>query len=505
MVAGVREVRLGGGGAWIAAGFHVAALGTLGGLMLGGELAGASGFVVHAALHLTAFGPVVWAVRRALAGELRSGPGVLAVVLIAGAVTRAVFLVGPPVLSGDLHRAVWEGQVVAAGLDPWAQPPDHPGLEELRERLPEIRDDVEYWMLPAIWPPGAQWFAAAVTSLAPGPAAMRGMLKAGFVLAEAALIAALILLLRRRGLDPLLVAAWVWNPLAVVEIAGSGHGDALGVALVGLALAAASSGRVLRAAALAGLSGSVKFAGLALVPFLVMERHTPLSVRTGAPSRRSGEPPPGELGRSIRKQRSMRSRARAAVVAVAGVAMAIPFAPLLAPERVGDGVVARLGELGFSLLHYARHWRFNESLFLPLEAAVGELARPAALSGVLAVGAVLLLRRESPAFSMGALAAAGFLLSPVAHPWYLSWSLPFLLLHPERRGWFAGVLALSATSVLSYEPLWTTPPGAEWILPPGLRLAEYLAPAAVAWLAVRFSTGPAGGGVQRESESSRRK
>ena len=474
MVAGVRGVRLGGGAAWIAAGVHVAALGTLGGLMVGGELAGASGFVVHAALHLAAFGPVVWAVRRALARKRRSGRGVLAVVLIAGAVTRAVFLAGPPVLSGDLHRAVWEGQVVAAGLDPWAQPPDHPALDELRERLPEIRDDVEYWMLPAIWPPGAQWFAAAVTSLAPGPAAMRGMLKAGFVLAEAALVSALILLLRRRGLDPLLVAAWVWNPLAVVEIAGSGHGDALGVALIGLALAAASSGRVLRAAALAGLSGAVKFAGLALVPFLAMRTF-------------------------------VRSGARAAVVLVAGVAMAIPFAPLLTPERVGDGVVARLGELGFSLLHYARHWRFNESLFLPLEAAVGELARPAALSGVLAVGAVLLLRREPPAFSMGALAAAGFLLSPVAHPWYLSWSLPFLLLHPERRGWFAGVLALSATSVLSYEPLWTTPPGAEWTLPPGLRLAEYLAPAAVAWLAGRFAPGPAGGGAQRESESSRRK
>lgn len=481
-------------GVWIAAAVHVAVLGTLGALFAGGVLAGDRGFAVHAALHVAAFAPVAWAIRQALAGR-RSGRGGLVVVLLAGGITRAVFLAGPPVLSGDLYRAVWEGQVVAEGFDPWAHPPNDPALESLRERLPEIREGVEYWMLPAIWPPAAQWFAAGLTSLAPGPGGMPGVLKAGFVLAEAALVAALILLLRRRGLDPLLVAGWVWNPLAIVEIAGSGHGDALGIALVGLALVAASSGRVLVAAGLAGLSGAVKFAGLALVPFLVAHRASARrrAARTSAASS------------AAREHRSTPCANRAAVLAVAIGVAAIPFAPFLMPGSMGDGLGTRLGEMGFSLAHYARHWRFNESLFLPLEWALGDLARPAALGGVLAVGAALLARRQPPAFSMGALAAAGFLLSPVAHPWYLLWSLPFVLLHPERRAWFAGILALSATLVLSYQPLWVTPPGAGWVLSPGWRLTEYVVPGVVAWFAVRSGRLVPGTGVQREADSSRRK
>ncbi len=437
----------------MAAAAQAATLGALALALSSGTLEGSAGFWLHALLHAAAFAPLVWVVREVLAGRT-FGRSALIAALAAGVVARAFFLAGPPVLSGDLYRSVWEGQVVAAGLDPWAHPPDHPELEDLRRRLPEVREEVAYWMLPAIYPPGAQLFAAAVTSLAPSPRAMAATLKLGFALAEAALVWALIALLRRRGLDPLLVVAYVWNPLAVVEISGSGHGDALGVALLAVALAAAAK-RPFAAAALAGLSATAKFAGFALVPFLAA----------------------GVRG----------WKARLGILAAGAGAALFPLLPFLAPAPGGDGVPARLGELSFSLVHYLRHWRFNESLFLGFEWALGDLARPAALLALLAVGTALLLRPAPLTLRMALLAGSAFLLAPVAHPWYLLWCLPFLVLHPERRGWFVAGLALSLTSVLSYQPFWTTPPGAtaEWVLSPGLRAAEYLIPLAAGWLAAR--------------------
>lgn len=382
----------------------------------------------------------------------------LVIVLAAAALGRGFLLAAPPTLSGDLYRMIWEGQVVAAGRDPWRLPPDAPELAPLRERLPEIRERVEYWKLPAIYPPGAQWFAAGVTAISPRPAALKGAL----LLAEAALVGALLLLLRRRGLDPLLVVAYAWNPLPLVEIAGSGHGDILGVALVAWGLVAAAAGRPLAAAALGAVSGTVKFAGFALLPFL------------------------------LRAVVGVRRRIAMALVAV--VAAVAVVAPFLAVEGAVGGAVGgvvggavgglreRFAEFGFSLGHYLRHWQFNESLFLLLEAALEDAARPAAAALFAAVFLALGLRRPAPppSLAFALLAGSAFLLSPTAHPWYLLWCLPFLVLHPEHRALFLSGLALSLTTVLGYHPFWTTPPGDPWVLPLSLRLLEYLPVAALA-------------------------
>ena len=424
---------------------------------------GRTAFSWQVGLYAAMFAPLLLALRTALRrpGAVDGARAAtrrrrqLVIVFAAAALSRVLLLAAPPTLSGDLYRMIWEGRVVAAGHDPWRSPPDAPELASLRERHPEIRERVEYWKLPAIYPPGAQAFAAAVTSISPRPAVVKGAL----LLAEAALAWALVLLLRRRGLDPLLVVAYAWNPLPLVEIAGSGHGDILGVALASWAFVALTAGRPLAAAALGALSGTVKFAGFALLPFLWR----------------------GEAG----------LRRRAAMALTALVAATVVAVPFLTTAGTPGGLRERFAEFAFSLGHYLRHWQFNESLFLPLEAALGDYARPAAAALLAAVFLVLLSRRPPPppplAFAL--LAGAAFLLSPTAHPWYLLWCLPFLALHPERRTLFLSGLALSLTTVLGYYPFWTTPPDVPWGLPLGLRLAEYLPPLAVA-IVVALSRAP---------------
>ena len=422
-------------------------------VLLAGALAAvlesAAGFWWHFGVHALLFVPLALVVGSALRGEGSPGRRQLLIVLVAAALSRALLLPTTPTLSGDVYRMAWEAQVVLDGKDPWAQPPNHPALAEIAVAHPELRERIGYWKLPAIYPPFAQLFAAGMGWISPSVSA----LKAALLLAEAALIVALIALLRRRRLNPLLVAAYAWNPLALTEIAGSGHGDALAVALLALAVLALERGRAAGGAALAALSGMTKFAGFVLIPFVLREA--------------------GERRRQL------------AALGVAGGVVLLALLPFLTPERLADGIASRFQEFGSSLWHYARHWRFNDSLFSLLEALLGDVARPAAFAALLVLGAVLVHRRCPPGLAIGSLAGAAFLLSPVAHPWYLLWALPFLVLHPERRGLLAAGLTLTLTVALSYHAFWNIPAGLDWTLPAWVRIAEYLPVPVAAFLCSR--------------------
>lgn len=442
-------------------GFHVLLAG-----VLATVLESAAGFWWHLGTHALLFVPLLLVVVPALRGTLHPGRRQLVIVLAAAALSRALLLPTTPVLSGDVYRMAWEGQVVLDGKDPWAQPPDDPALAGLAAAHPELRERVGYWKLPAIYPPFAQLFGAGAGWISPSVT----VLKAALLLAEAALIAALIALLASRGHNPLLVAAYAWNPLPLTEIAGSGHGDALAVAFLFLALLALERGRAAGAAALAALSGMTKFAGFVLLPFL------------------------------LRRVRD-RHRRRTALGA-AGAVVLVTVAPFLTPARLTDGFVVRFQEFGFSLWHYARHWRFNDSLFSPLDAVLGGAARPVAFAALIVLAAALVIRRRPPGLSLALLAGAAFLLSPVAHPWYLLWTLPFLVVNPERRGLLAAGLTMTLTVAFSYYAYWTIPPGLDWTLPAWVRIAEYLP---VPLAALVFGRRGQSSDGRSPSDSSRRK
>ncbi len=414
-------------------GFHVLLAG-----VLATVLESAAGFWWHLGTHALLFVPLLLVVAPALRAAVHPGRRQLVIVLAAAALSRVLLLPTTPVLSGDVYRMAWEGQVVLDGKDPWAQPPDDPALAGLAAAHPELRERVGYWKLPAIYPPFAQLFGAGAGWISPSVT----VLKAALLLAEAALIAALLALLSSRGHNPLLVAAYAWNPLPLTEIAGSGHGDALAVAFLFLALLALERGRAAGAAALAALSGMTKFAGFVLLPFLL---------------------------RRVRDRRRRRT-----ALGAAGAVVLVTVAPFLTPARLTEGFVVRFQEFGFSLWHYARHWRFNDSLFSPLDAVLGGAARPVAFAVLIFLAAALVIRRRPPGLSLALLAGAAFLLSPVAHPWYLLWTLPFLVVNPERRGLLAAGLTMTLTVAFSYYAYWTIPPGLDWTLPAWVRIAEYL-------------------------------
>lgn len=331
------------------------------------------------------------------AGVPRAGLLILAV----AAVTRALLVPVPPALSLDLYRYVWEGRVLLAGADPWRQAPLDPALAPLRDAV--LWPRVNHPELASIYPPlGAAGFAL-VAWISPTVVAF----KTWIALHDVALVAVLLASARRAGVNPVAVAAYAWNPLILIEYAGTGHNDPTAMLWLALALLLARERPV--AAALSLAAGClVKVAPLVAMPFLL---------------------------------RAWPWRARLAA---------------LVPTAAGLGAFLFLGRGPASGVGaYWERWRHNEAAFAVLERGLGGFAaaRTAAVA-LLALVLVWAWRRGSgarPAVQLGM--RAGVVLSPVIHPWYLGWALMF---EPFTRA--AGWLALSATVLLSYGVL-ATPPG----------------------------------------------
>ena len=170
-----------------------------------------------------------------------------------GIALRVYVLLFDPFLSSDIYRYVWDGTVQAAGINPYRYVPADEALTFLREAtvFPKInRADFAV----TIYPPVAQFFFFVVTRIGENVTVMRlALLGCEFVT-----VIIVMLLLRRMNRPVTRVIAYFWHPLAVWEVASSGHVDALMVALMLAGLWVALAGHALRGAVLIAFSVLVK-------------------------------------------------------------------------------------------------------------------------------------------------------------------------------------------------------------------------------------------------------
>lgn len=166
-----------------------------------------------------------------------------------------------PYLSDDIYRYVWDGRVQAAGINPYRYIPVAPELAHLRDAAvyPKI-NRADY--APTIYPPTAQMFFFVVTRIGESVLVM----KLALLACEAMTVAATLAILARLELPLSRIAALVWHPLPVWEIAGSGHIDALMCALFMVAVVVYLNSRTLAAGVLATLAALVKPTALLALP-----------------------------------------------------------------------------------------------------------------------------------------------------------------------------------------------------------------------------------------------
>ncbi|HEX2644656.1 MAG TPA: hypothetical protein VHU81_16780, partial [Thermoanaerobaculia bacterium] len=342
----------------------------------------------------------------------------------------------PPTLSDDGLRYVWDGKVAAAGRNPYILPPAARELAPLRD---EIWRRVPHKQIPTVYPP-LSVAAFSIASRFPFPLLLwKGIATA----ADLGACALLLALARRRGVPETRAVWYAWNPLVVLEVAGMGHVDALGVAAVlGAVLAltprpgqALSPAAPLRSAVWAAAGALAKLVPLAAVPMWA------------------------RLGR----------RPWAFAAAACGLTAAGLF-PVVAAARATGGIPP-------GLRAYSISWEFNGPVYEPLWRLLDRAgAAPALASGldalerrtrrwdlgdpfypylypqllakaILAAGALaavgLSLRERDPVAGTGRLFGRLLLLAATVYPWYLLWVLPWAALS-RHRAW----LALSGLAAL---------------------------------------------------------
>ena len=184
------------------------------------------GFVTVAVVQGGVYLVALWLIRRSNA----SGRAVILILGVALAM-RILVLAAPPYLSSDVYRYVWDGRVLAAGINPYRHIPADPHLARLRDAaiFPRI-NRANY--APTIYPPAAEAIFFAVTRVGETVTAMR----IAMVLFETIAVVLLLRLLALSDLPTGRIIVYAWHPLPVWEFAGSGHIDAAIIAFAALAL-----------------------------------------------------------------------------------------------------------------------------------------------------------------------------------------------------------------------------------------------------------------------------
>jgi hypothetical protein len=324
--------------------------------------------------------------------------------IFAAIVFRATLWPMEPTLSDDLQRYRWEAKVQALGWNPYGIAPNDPRLAYLRDKYYQVMPGKE---IPAIYPPATELLFRLAWKLFPGPTAF----KAPFAAADVLVLLVLAGMFRREPDRLFRVAVYAWNPLVIVEFAGSGHNDVL--ALLGIVC-----GLALVKKWPAGASVPVMLATMAkLFPAVLL----PVWIRkAGWPEKRPGW----------------------WAMALAGLAAGLVLAPYW----------DALGMLRATMTYYEATWKnYHASLYTLIDWVTGGKTPIAALTGVvvswgMALG--LAWKKEEPVRAAYLLIGTVLAFGPNGYSWYFTWIVPLLCFFPNPAWLMVTVLQFLSYNVL---------------------------------------------------------
>ncbi len=378
-------------------------------------------------------------------------PGSLRFYRWLGVALRVLLLFSLPALSDDVYRFIWDGRLINAGINPFAQLPkwyleNGPAPPGLSRALFEKLNSPEYF---TIYPPVAQATFAAACRLFPdsiwGSALVMKLFLLGCEIGTLHLIGRL---LRRWALPDQWVLIYALNPLIIVEIVGNLHFEGAMVFFLLLSWWWLSGKKDAGSGAAMALSVGAKLLPLMFFPLLI---------------RRLG------LKRSVR------------FFALSGIVIALLFAPLLGPA-FWDGFSS-------SLDLYFRRFEFNAGFYYVARwlgyaytghnqiQYLGPALALVTLAGILTIAA--LEKRPSirnwPHAMLGAITLYLFFTTTV-HPWYVCLPVVLCTFTGHRYPLFWSALICLTYVNYSYIPyrenLWVV--GIEYGLIVPLAAAEWL-------------------------------
>ncbi|HET6266646.1 MAG TPA: hypothetical protein VFG11_02940 [Acidobacteriota bacterium] len=341
-------------------------------------------------LYFCAFAAYGIAARLTLKNAFDSVPRISAWIFAIAVVIRLAVFFQEPSISEDFYRYVWDGRVQIAGFGPYDHAPQEPEVQSLRDGNYERMHQKEY---KSPYPAAAELLYRLLAYTYPNLL----LYKFGILAFDLLLIEVLRRLLAKASLHPANLLLYAWHPLPVIEFAGSAHMDIMGIALLAVSILMLESSHK-------ALSGA--FFSAAILTKLLPIFAFPWLVRKGG----------------------WKFVVAAAVVGIA--LLSIYYTPDL---RMKNG-----------LMVYYRIWRYNDSLFGVMYKWFGgaEPARNWGLFFVILITAFCYAASYPIYRSIWIIFAAFILFSPVVHPWYVCWVIPFLAFYPNKTwifftGWVA--------------------------------------------------------------------
>ena len=360
----------------------------------------------------------LWLLRK---GEPLPARGSL-IVLLFGVLFRLSLVPHGVVGSDDIYRYLWDGRVGAAGINPYAYAPTDPRLAALATA--DLPSKVNHPELQSVYPALAQGlFLLSHSLFGDSVAGMKLLL----VLADCL---TMVLLWRLLASPPVALLLYAWSPLPVLYFGLDGHIDALAIFFLVLALGLFIGEKPLRGAAALGAGALAKLVPLIVVPLL------------------------------------LRSLGGARRVLVPCVALLVVLAGGFVYYEPTWGVVRSLSTFG-------SHWEFNGSVFSIFYFLTGSNETAHIISGALIAGLVgALAIVDRPLTEKLFWGFVGFvLLSPVVHPWYLTWLAALLVLR-----WSTGVFLFLGMSCVANVVVYQYQAFGAWNDQPLLLLIEYVPP-----------------------------
>jgi alpha-1,6-mannosyltransferase len=368
------------------------------------------------------FAWVAWLLRNEKSST-EGSRGSIVLIVAFGVLFRLTLVPHPVVGSDDVYRYLWDGKVAASGVNPFAYVPTDPHLSHLASA--DLPAKVNHAELRTLYPALAEGLFFLSNKLFGESAAGLKLLLVGFDCVTMALLWAL---LRRHGRSPLALVLYAWSPLPIIYFGLDGHIDALGIAFLVLALLCFAMNRRLQAVVALGLSALAKLVPLILVPLLL------------------------RMDKGVRR-------------------FVFPAVPVL---LVVCGYLLyyepTLGSVE-SLKTFGVHWEFNGSIFSLIYFLTGsnETAhRAMAVMMVCWLGVLAFIDR--PLTEKIFWGFVGFiLLSPVVHPWYLTWLAALLVIR-----WSIAVFVFLGLSNIANIVVYQYRAFGEWNDQPLLLLIEYV-------------------------------
>jgi hypothetical protein len=193
----------------------------------------------------------------------------LGLILLGAGLLRLLLLPAPPVLSRDSWRYLWDAKVTLNGFSPYVYRPVDAAVRPLVDNI--LFPNMRFRTAPTIYPPGAQFVYLLSYLIAQSNLYV---LKGIFFLFDMATCVALMVLLKRKGIDPRRAVLYAWSPLPIVEFAINGHVDVITLTVTLLAWLSADNtslrGRLLTGF-LIGFSALTKIYPILLLAIIIPE------------------------------------------------------------------------------------------------------------------------------------------------------------------------------------------------------------------------------------------